>query len=384
LAGVIGKYLSNLVDTLDPALTLYIANDIGISNCSVSHKDRGVEMAIDLITFRWRVPSDGYKWVEERVLESDGDETRPSKRPEWALTTGRPWNAEYMAKHYSPLSHFPAMFRTFADLPFDDRDAILAFANEHGDLGIGKQLHVTEEGDPNALVMMTGETHQDWALSIFRLREAVALWDLLRSRDVTGLARHLRWEPKAPRADGWVVPRDAWHYDSHPDLPRDRPVFPQRRSQLVFQKFEELPLTPGDLLTPASVLIQEWVNEQLEGKAMPRLLHHLGLGRLVMQIVPNSLLTAMWLQLAHAIAGSKQYRACKECAGWFEISGDDDGRTARRLFCSDPCKSRDYRRRKERVVALKAAGRTPKQIAGETDTDLETVQKWLKANKGRN
>jgi hypothetical protein len=349
------------------------------SNISVSIEICGDQMATDLFAFRWHVPTEGYRWEQARVFEGDRVRTHDgfTKRPEWVLTTGRRWGVQYMAKHYSPLAHFPALFRTFADLPFDDREAILAFANEYGDLGIGKQLYLTEPHDPNALLMVTGETHQDWALGIFRMREAVRLWDLLRGRDVAGLAKFLRWVPKGPRPDGTVMGHGAWHYDSHPDLPETLIPSPPRHYQAVIPEFESIPVTAGDILTPASILVQGWVNEALKGHATPRLLHHLDLGKLVMQIVPDNLLSAMWLQLAHGIAGNKEYRACKECAGWFEISGDEDGRTARRLFCSDPCKSRDYRRRKERASALRAEGKTPKQIAEELDTDVETVKKWV-------
>jgi hypothetical protein len=120
--------------------------------------------------------------------------------------------------------------------------------------------------------------------------------------------------------------------------------------------------------------VQGWVNKKLEGQATPRLFHHLDLGQLVMQIVPSNLLAAMWLQLAHAIAGNKQYRACRECGNWFEISSEDDGLTARREFCSDPCKSRDYRRRREQALALKAEGRTLQQIADKNRADPELLE----------
>jgi hypothetical protein len=66
------------------------------------------------------------------------------------------------------------------------------------------------------------------------------------------------------------------------------------------------------------------------------------------------LLSAAWLQLAQAIAGNHTYRACKECGDWFEISSRSDGRTARRLFCSDACKSRDYRRQRQAAVRGKS------------------------------
>jgi hypothetical protein len=96
---------------------------------------------------------------------------------------------------------------------------------------------------------------------------------------------------------------------------------------------------------PALFLVQRWINARLHGQVAPRLLYNLDTGQQVMQIVPNTLISALWLQFARGIAGNLEQRVCKECGTWFEVSSRDDGRSARRLFCSDPCKSRDYRRR---------------------------------------
>jgi hypothetical protein len=67
----------------------------------------------------------------------------------------------------------------------------------------------------------------------------------------------------------------------------------------------------------------------------------------------------------------------------FEISHRQaDHRTARRLFCSDPCKSKDYRRRRERAQQLKTEGRAVKDIAKELETDVDTIKSWVAKRKG--
>jgi hypothetical protein len=91
----------------------------------------------------------------------------------------------------------------------------------------------------------------------------------------------------------------------------------------------------------------------------------------------------MWLQFAQAIGGDRKYRACKECGKWFEVSTSDTGFRINRLFCSDACESKDYRDRKARAGALKAEGRSNKDIAKELDTDVETIQKWVGADRKR-
>jgi endogenous inhibitor of DNA gyrase (YacG/DUF329 family) len=133
---------------------------------------------------------------------------------------------------------------------------------------------------------------------------------------------------------------------------------------------------------PATFLVQRWINEKLEKNASPRLLFNPDLGTQVVNIVPHNLLGAMWLQLAEAIAGNKQHRPCKECGKWMEISTEEDGRSARRLFCSDACKSRDYRRRIERARQLKAEGKSLKVIANELESDVDTIKNWVAKRKG--
>jgi hypothetical protein len=104
------------------------------------------------------------------------------------------------------------------------------------------------------------------------------------------------------------------------------------------------------------------------------------LGGLALQVKPNSLLGALWIQFALAVAGNKKYRACATCRQWFELS-PQIARTSK-LFCSEACRSQAYRNRKEKAHLLAAEGKTFKQIAEELGSDLKTVQEWLKHRKG--
>jgi hypothetical protein len=65
------------------------------------------------------------------------------------------------------------------------------------------------------------------------------------------------------------------------------------------------------------------------------------------------------------------------------VSGDE-GHTARREFCSPACRVRAYRARRDRALAIAAAGKlTPKQVVERLareghEADAATVKKWLK------
>jgi hypothetical protein len=98
---------------------------------------------------------------------------------------------------------------------------------------------------------------------------------------------------------------------------------------------------------------------------------------------PLTLISAMWLQLALAITGEKRFVACKFCRRMFEISTEQSGFRSHREFCSDSCKTKDYRKRKRSALRLSEGGKLPAEISEKTGTDTATVKTWLKASKSR-
>jgi hypothetical protein len=134
---------------------------------------------------------------------------------------------------------------------------------------------------------------------------------------------------------------------------------------------------------PARFFVQRRINRALDERVVrPQLLYDLDVGQMMLAHVPRNLLGALWLQFAQAISGDLEYRTCKECGKTIEVATDLDGRSARKLFCSDPCKSRDYRRRKDLAKKMKAEGKSVKDIAEELVTDISTIQKWVGKRKG--
>jgi hypothetical protein len=353
-------------------------------------------MANDVFDFVWSVPEDGHKWVQAKVILNDGGNpaavthrSRIDAKAQWVLTSGLAIGSAFLMKQYRPLKMFTGLFRTFAQIPLDDRGAILAFANQFGDLGIHRPLDSTAPEEPGRLLGVWGETHEDWMQQIDEMRRALAVWDKLQNLDADGLSHFIRWQDAEYLADGRTrTLAPGWVYDSHPDLPpfrvdprRSVPPGPGRTSKFI-EPVGDL-FKKGDVLMPALFLLQGWVNNHLKDHVAPRLLYHLDQRKEVLRIVPHNLLGAMWLQLAEAIDGRKKYRTCKECGTWFEISAkQSDHRTARRVFCSDHCKSRDYRLRKDRARELKSDGKSVKDIAKELDTNVETIKKWVAKRKG--
>ena len=137
---------------------------------------------------------------------------------------------------------------------------------------------------------------------------------------------------------------------------------------------------PGDLVKPALHYVQSTINEKLEGRASPRLLWDAKRERLGLYIVPDGLIGALWLQFARAVERDSRFRQCAECGIWFELAPG----TARadKLYCSTPCRTKAYRKRQAEAVRLHGEGRSFEDIAGELESDPDTVRGWIEQKRG--
>jgi hypothetical protein len=74
-----------------------------------------------------------------------------------------------------------------------------------------------------------------------------------------------------------------------------------------------------------------------------------------------------------------QYRSCKACGSWFELSPGVVRKS--RLFCSDACKSMDYRDKQNQARQLYADKKTFRQIARELGSEVAVVKGWIRGRK---
>jgi len=89
---------------------------------------------------------------------------------------------------------------------------------------------------------------------------------------------------------------------------------------------------------PAKYYLQKTVNENLRNRVSPQLLWNVRRNRphgLALFFVPQSLIGLMWLQLAQAVNGNKQYRQCLACKTWMLISRETAGKRSSRFSCSE-------------------------------------------------
>lgn len=238
---------------------------------------------------------------------------------------------------YQPMQREHAtLFRTFADLNYRDKEALLGFAMKFGLLGVETRTQsipmpgrTGEDRYHHAL----GESYLDWAREICLMRDAL---HLARSRTPEEIATDAR----AYRKVGLEPPHDerrrrlAWLFNVHLQHVQGRMVF--------------------------------------ESELPPRL-----------SFAPLTLLAAMWLQLALSVAGDKEFRACKLCRRLFEISTEQTGYRKHREFCSDSCKTLDYRKRKREALKLASDGRSAAAIAKQLKTSPTTIKAWLVGSRRR-
>lgn len=301
--------------------------------------------------FRWGVAEKGYRWVKARFLELPSSRAY-SARPDWLLTVGGrgKWNT------YLPLQDHPALFQEFKALE-PNRETILAFASRYGFLGHSVVFSVGRH---------LGERWTFWRAEITAMREAVALWNLVRAKkkNTAELSRFFRWEG-----------------DHHDHLVYRDPERPGRYRILTSPQVEPELLAQcrkGDGVWPATVYVQWLINEHLVDRVSPRLLRDLKARRLGLYFVPRTLLGAMWLQLARAVDGNKEYRRCQRdgCEKLFEVSLDGTGSRADRRYCLGACRAWVYRHRKK-TRQLAAQGVPLREIARRLVTDLETIRGWV-------
>jgi len=324
------------------------------------------------LQFPWQVAEGGYSWVDSRP----GFEPHQPRQP--FLTDGRPVGTGGLrVMPYLPLAAFPGLFRVFADTE-PGREGIKAFADRFGPLGpdIARQIPLHDQANTKGIPLGTGEPLAAWNDEILTMRFAIDIWEAARNGDVGRLEQVISWTEDGSRVQ--IL--------SHPDLTKGQvPEVPARveRAWIAGTHLGDDVLgrfVRGDLVKPALHYVQSTINDQLEGRASPRLLWDAKRERLGLYIMPNGLVGALWLQFARAVERDSHFRECGECGIWFELAPG----TARadKLYCSTPCRTKAYRKRQAEAVRLHAEGRTIEHIARELESDPETVRGWIERKGG--
>jgi hypothetical protein len=226
-------------------------------------------------------------------------------------------------RYYKPLEHATGLFRNFAEIDGTEA-AFQQFANGSGMLGVSCMV-ARRKGDE---IIGDAEPFAQWAEEHLFIRRAVRLWTAIQSYSLgqQGELRALiKWQDhhSVSYQDGgakeWIATPDVYS-----ELIGDRLKFP-------------------DIEMPAWYQLQRVIDRKLKQlRPAPQLLWDNGQLRLFVR--PQSLIGAMWLQLALAVEGDRKYRTCVGCGRWFEIGGGQ--KRADSETCNATCRKRRQRKGK--------------------------------------
>lgn len=262
------------------------------------------------------------------------------------------------ARTYEPLREFPDLYRKFAALKLDRykrgtdpadlflrAEPLRAFADSFGLLGF-EDATVGEDRDATGTATVRREHVGRWLRAVDDLRRAIEVHDAIRAGDLSPLERTFHQQATALqwRQYGSVEFRD--------DV---------RGPNFLFHGPD-----PSSVMLTGLPAAREWLAGRLTrclqtyGVA-PSIEHDPATGRLHVVHVPRNLLAALWWQFAQVVTRLKDVRTCPVCGKGFEIPdhgnlGEVSSRNDRK-FCSDKCKSKDYRDRKAAAEAAKKPAR---------------------------
>jgi endogenous inhibitor of DNA gyrase (YacG/DUF329 family) len=274
--------------------------------------------------FTWETSVGGYHWEE---LPQGLALLRNVDGPTERVVTYRPFSRAHAT-----------LFRTFAGLDLTP-DAVLAFANQYGMLGAPVVRHLLNDYPPTVPGQMDG------AHSVRRL-----------AKGFPGRLGEI-FDLNKPTTDVWCWVEQI-----------------RRLSEFVrtSQVLRDEPRIAGSLLISANMALAMTAPPHLEWSDSERAFH--------LRLRPSSLIGALWLQAVVAVSEDKRFPPCPICGTPLEISRSGGARTDA-VFCSNKCKSRDYRQRRDKALRLALRKRTPAQIALKLGTNIATVRRWLKAAK---
>jgi hypothetical protein len=277
----------------------------------------------DLVRFKWQ------RLEEVNLVDVDGT----------PVLAGWPADA-----WYEPLRLERALFEEFARLP-DEPEAFVAFAKAYGTLAMKDVLLTGGSVGPADLPLEVWSAHRQL------LRYAVDLWDAIEEGRVEPLMGrtitvvepddfdaelYAKYEGRtvvaqvvAPLGETEEIAyswehsgqRVAWR-----DVPREQPIaYLERRN-----------LSPT---ATARAALAQFVTRHCRNLSVTMVLTTAPGAPLRMTFQVESLIGAMWLQLALAIDGKRKYRSCPVCGRWWDATAARSDK----LTCSDRCRKSKQR-----------------------------------------
>jgi hypothetical protein len=349
----------------------------------------------NLLKFGWQVELGGYEW-ESLKTEDKSPAILPRRvfgRFEIDKATNQFADINFNVKSYDPFTEYPTLYRKFAELSEDKKD-ILGFANKYGMLGIGKELCLNDGTLINGELY---ETYTQWQQEINSLNFLLKLWDNLDN--IEFLRKRIFWrhtyvyfadgsnkwlEAEKSTCKYWdevkhIRPKDGLIYhdlDAYNkrkrfiNYPADENPFrfhvlDKNDDPVLFKDWENknsLTLSERDykfVKKPATILFTKLFNLELEKHQIKQLLKHIEVGnnksQFDIELIPDSLLGAMYIQFHGEIIGKKKIFKCKHCKKYSDVTYQGRGR--KREYCPNCRQNHWYDENKEELKAKREANK---------------------------
>lgn len=262
------------------------------------------------IAFGWEFNKTGYDFTEVQ-----GNSNLLKKQPVKETT-------------YQVHMQNGALFQTFAEVEPTEK-GVKDFANQYGLLGISEPLKFDGK-------LVKGEALTAWVHHITQMRRLTILWNRAKAGDTEWLSKNI-YMPSFSNIISYAEPVGGVNPLMH------------LHSLNSITVGEVEPLEPGDLIKPARALVARMVNRHLKQSVSPTLFFQSedndGQGEILLRFLPSTLLGAMWLQFAQAVAQDDRFFTCEVCGSWF-VAKRMQGSKPARHYCSNACSQKAYRARK--------------------------------------
>lgn len=289
-------------------------------------------------------------WLIPAVFHPDSDKVaREEERIRYSLPLYRPYPRRGEANGEVPLKAPQPLVRKFTALEAgntDDEDvqkeSILGFANEYGLLGEQVCL-LTSDGYP-----VSCDTLSFWINQIHAVQRVLRLWDLLcleiwHKEGGASAPYRPTDEPKELR-QLFVIGDDYVTYKWQGQM-GDRKgllVIGSEKHPELLEQWQK----KHDLVVAARVALAMLLDENLSEFTRGKVLFDTSRTEdLILRVVPNSLIGAVWWELARLVTGELRFKQCEVCGQWEDTTSK---RPDWRMH--DACRKRAHWKRKRKPI----------------------------------
>ncbi len=316
----------------------------------MSNKDEIIsfqEITSGSYAFLWHTIVGGYKLLEGTTHKVVVDSKITDSNDSWLVR--KTDELPFTEHRYPPLSK-PTLHREFARLY--SNESIIKFANKYGMLGHVEMVAPSSGGEVSYAESLTL-----WKNESRDMGRLLTIWDMVTHRDAGKLGRLVKWpDPKRVLIQARVTYNNnqkEWGVEpwslSDGSTPWGTFGFTiadaEHKNGSLLSRWRM-----HDVIEPAKCYVLEQINEKIHDHVAPKVFlpEDANATPHKIYLVPDSLLSALWVLFLMEVTGRIRVRRCDHCGNWQELKYNRPV-----FYCSKACKQAAYRERKS-VTALQS------------------------------